>query len=71
MNSEELGSLARKVLLMVLTSVATKYHIDGSTTTAVVTDIVDLGVLAWGIYAHWNMKKVPETAITVQQAGGR
>lgn len=56
---------------MVLTSVATKYHIDGNTVVAIATDIVDLGVVGWGVYAHWNMKKVPENAGMIQQAGGR
>jgi hypothetical protein len=69
MNTDEIASLARKVLIMVLTSLATKLHMDGSQVAAVATDIVDLGMVAWGVYAHWDMKKVPEDARVVVTAG--
>lgn len=48
---------------MVLSPVALKLHLDGQTYTAVITDVADLAVLSWGIYDHWNMKKVPEKAV--------
>lgn len=70
MNGDEIASLARKVLIMVLSAIATKYHIEGNAVNAVAADLVDLGVIAWGVYAHWNMRKVPEKVVG-QQAGGR
>ena len=63
MNKDEIISLITKILLMVLTPIAAKQHVDGNTVTAIVTDLVDAGVLGYGIYSHWNMKKVSETAI--------
>ena len=62
MNKDEITSLAVKILLMVLTPVAVQHHISGDNVTAFVTDLVDAAVLAYGVYSHWNMKKVPETA---------
>jgi len=62
MNKDEIISLVTKILLMVLTPIAAKQHVDGNTLTAIVTDVVDAVVLGYSIYAHWNMKKVPETA---------
>lgn len=70
MNSDEIKSLAVKIALVVLSPLAAKYHISGDTVTAIVIDLVDAGVLAYGIYDHWNMVKVPEK-VADQQAGGR
>lgn len=70
MNGDEIQSLIVKVLLMVLTPLAAKFHIDGSTTAGIATDVASLAVLGYGIYSHWNMKKVPEKAVVVNQQGG-
>ena len=61
MNSDEIKSLVVKILLVVFSSLAAKYHISGDTVTAVASDVADLGVIGYGIYDHWNMKKVAET----------
>lgn len=67
MNKDEIVSLGVKVALMVLSPLALKYHLDGATLSAIVADLVDAGVLAYGVYDHWNMKKVPEAAtVTVK-----
>lgn len=70
MNSDEIKSLIIKVLLMVLSPLAMKFHTDGSTLTAIVTDLVDAGVLAYGVYDHWNMKKAPETSTVIPAKAG-
>lgn len=62
MNSDEIKSLAVKILLLAITPLATKFHIDGNTAGAAASDVADLVVLGYGVYDHWNMKKVPETA---------
>lgn len=72
MNSSEIQSLIVKILLMVLSPVAAKYHVDGNLVPAIAADVADLLVLAYGVYSHWNMKKVPElsTAVVLVPAGG-
>lgn len=65
MNNDEIKSLVVKILLLAITPLATKYHIDGNTTMAIATDVADAAVVGFGIYDHWNMKKVPETAKVV------
>ncbi len=52
-------SLLVKILLMVLTPLAAKLHMDdGATLTAFSTDIADLVVLGYGVYSHYGMNKV-------------
>ena len=63
MNKDEVVSLATKILLMVLTPIAVQHHISGDNVTAFVTDAVDILVLSFGVYSHWNMVKAPETAV--------
>ena len=66
MNTDEVMSLVRKVLLVGLTSLATRLHMeDVSWVLPVSTDLADLGVIAWGMYAHWGMKKVPDNSVTI------
>ena len=62
MNTDEIKSLLVKILLIALGPLATKFSIDGNTTTAVATWLATGVILAYGIYDHWNMKKVPENA---------
>lgn len=62
MNTDEWKSLIVKLLIVALTPLATKFGIDGNTTAAVAAWIGTGVVLAYGIYDHWNMKKVPEAA---------
>ena len=59
MNSDSLQSIATKLVIAIATSVATKYHLDGSLVPAISADVVDLAALAYGVYSHWNMVKVP------------
>ena len=60
MNSDEIGNLVRQGLTLALGSVA------GSTMTsnqsvAIAAGAGALASVLWSVYAHWNMKKVPET----------
>lgn len=68
MNQDANLSLLRKVLIMGLSILAGYLHTkpDASQIAAVATDLVDLGVFVWGIYAHWGMVKAPDTNITAQ-----
>lgn len=69
MNKDEIESLAVKILLMALSPLAVQLHLDQSTTAAIATDVADLLVLGFGVYQHWNMKKVPETATVIPTKG--
>lgn len=71
MNTDEIGSLVRKVLILVITALATKLHLDDATGAAIAADVADLGVIAWGVYAHRGMKKVPEAARVIVPADRR
>lgn len=62
MNSDEIKSLIVKVLIGVLAPLATKYGIDGNTLASVASAVATLAVFAYGIWDHWNMKKVPENS---------
>lgn len=70
MNGDEIQSLVVKILLMVLAPLAAKYHIDGNTAAGIAADIGSLVVLGYGIYSHWNMKKVPENATVINDRQG-
>jgi hypothetical protein len=65
MNNDEIKSLIVKVLILVLSSTAGALHqnLGAASVSAIATDLADLAVLAYGIYDHWNMKKVHETAL--------
>lgn len=38
--------------------------------TIAVPALLSAGTMAWSIYAHWNMKKVPENSTAIVPAGG-
>lgn len=67
MNPDETKSLITKVLLVLFSSLSTALHLspDASTMATGASDVADLIVLVYGVYSHWNMIKVPETAKVV------
>lgn len=46
---------------------ATEANTITSDVLVAVPALVSLGSMAWSIYSHWNMKKVPETAKVVSK----
>ena len=66
MNSDEVKAIIFKVLLLILAPLGTKYGIDGNTVTSTCLWLSSGAVLAYAIYDHWNLKKVPESAIAVK-----
>jgi hypothetical protein len=68
MNSDEIQSLIVKVLLMILTPLGTKFGIDGNTVAAIAAWAASGAVLGYGVYSHWNMKKVPENSTAIATA---
>jgi hypothetical protein len=69
MNSHEIVTLLVKTLILVLTPIATKYHIDGNLVPAFTTDAADLLVVVYSIWRNTNMKIVPETATAIALPG--
>jgi hypothetical protein len=67
MNSDAMKSLAIKVAVMILTSIATRLHISGGAgdITALATDLVDAGFLLYGVYRSYGMKIEPHSAVAI------
>jgi uncharacterized membrane protein YebE (DUF533 family) len=65
MNSDEIGSLVRQVATFALSSFAGGAYMSGSQATAIVGGLAAAASVGYSIYAHWNMKKVPEAATVV------
>lgn len=70
MNSDEIESLIVKAIIAAGTAWATKHGVtvDGSSLQMLAGGVVAAGAGAWGVYRHWNMKKVPENAFVAPAA---
>ena len=62
MNGDEVGSLVRQVLTAVLSTGTAAAFVNGDQAAGIAAAVGTLASIAWSIVAHWNMKKVPETA---------
>ena len=60
MNSDEIGNLVRQGLTLALGSVAGS-TMSSNQSVSIAAGAGALASVLWSIYAHWNMKKVPET----------
>lgn len=60
MNSDEIGNLVRQGLTLVLGSISGA-TISSSQGVAIATGAGALASVLWSVYAHWNMRKVPES----------
>ena len=69
MNPDEINALVTKIAAMVFTSWGTAAGINGANEQALAAGLGALAAVVWGIYSHWNMKKVPEGATVV--GGGK
>lgn len=70
MNSEEVMNLLRQVLTLTGGLAAGAGYVSTSQASTISNDVmvavpalVSLGSVLWSVYVHWNMKKVPETAV--------
>jgi hypothetical protein len=73
MNEQELGSLLRQILTLAGGLLAGAGYMDATQANTITNDLVvaipalvSLGSVAWSIYAHWNMKKVPGDATALE-----
>ena len=65
MNADEIKSSITRAAGIVLAWAAGRYHLSADQVGAITSDIGYIGsaaAFAYGLYSHWNMKKVPETA---------
>lgn len=62
MNNDEIKAVIIKALIVGLSALAAALHqnLGATSISAVATDLADLLVFGYGVYDHWNMKKVPE-----------
>lgn len=69
--TEAYKSLAIKILIAVLTSLATQLHLSGgaSNIPAIATDVVDLALACYAFYRSSGMKLVPRGSIAVKMIG--
>jgi hypothetical protein len=77
MNSDETMNMVRQFLTLASAFAAGLGWITKDQAASIVTDLgvivpaaIGLGSVAWSIYAHWNMKKVPESATAVALPAG-
>lgn len=63
MNSDEIAALVRALLNTALTSGTAAAYVNGQQAAAIATGAGTLVVVLWGVYARWNQRQVPETAI--------
>ena len=61
MNSDEIGNLVRQGLTLAIGSIAGSTMTTSSETYSIAAGAGALASVLWSVYAHWNMKKVPET----------
>jgi uncharacterized membrane protein YebE (DUF533 family) len=67
MNSDEIESIIVKAIIAAGTAWATKHGVtvDGSALQMFAGGVVAAGAGAYGVYRHWGMKKVPQSAVVV------
>jgi uncharacterized membrane protein YfcA len=65
MNSDEIQSLVTKLVVMILSSMSGAAAMNNSQATAIATGAGAVAAVLFGVYQHWNMKKVPEKAVVV------
>ena len=63
MNSDEIQSLVTKLVVMVLSSMSGAAAMNNSQVTAIATGAGAVAAVLFGVYQHWNMKKIPEKAV--------
>lgn len=68
MNSEFWSTTVRSILLSVLSSGAAAAYISSDQAVAIATGVAALVTAAYGWYAHYGMRKVPETAVVTATA---
>ena len=73
MNNQEVTNLVRQLLTLAGGMLAGAGVLNANQSYTLVNDImvavpalISLGSVAWSVYAHWNMRKVPENSLVVK-----
>jgi uncharacterized membrane protein YebE (DUF533 family) len=69
MNEDEIISLLTKVVLTSSATYLGAHGVDVTQVPGAISGAIAVGSFAFGVYQHWNMKKVPETSVAVQVPG--
>ena len=65
MNSDSVASMVRQVLTLLLSSSAASAYVSGNQAVAIAGGAAALVSVAWSVWAHWGLKKVPQNAVVV------
>jgi hypothetical protein len=66
MNQDEIKNLIQVVMAFFGPLMACYFHISGADWAALTTAALGCVGPLWSVAAHWNMKKVPETASMIE-----
>jgi len=62
MTNDAIQSIIQRVLIVLLTSLAAKFHLNNDHVAGAAADLADLIVLGLGVWQHYGMVKVPAPA---------
>ena len=65
MNGDEIQALVTKLVLGAFSTGFGAALATQSQETAIATGLGALAAIAYGVYSHWNMRKVPEKSVVV------
>ena len=68
MNSDEIQTLVRNIAVSLLSSGAAAAYVSQEQAAALASGLAALAVLIWSVWAHWNQRPVPETAVVTSHA---
>ena len=68
MNSDSVASMVRQILTLLLSSGAASAYVTGDQAVAIASGAAALVSVAWSIWAHYGMRKIPETAVVTASA---
>jgi len=63
MNSDSVASMVRQILTLLLSSAAASSYVSGDQAVAIAGGAAALVSVAWSVWAHYGMRKVPEKAV--------
>ncbi|MDE2096636.1 MAG: hypothetical protein KGL39_05260 [Patescibacteria group bacterium] len=65
LNGDEINALVTKIVAVGMSSWLGASVATSAQQQTIAAGLGTLAAVLWGVYSHWNMKKVPETATVV------